>query len=432
MKRIFQEALYKWNKQEHPLPLMLIGARQTGKTWILKAFSEGCFQNQVYLNFSENSEYADFFRPSLHPEDIVSRMELFFNRKIDIGKTIFFFDEIQDCEEAISSLKYFAESETPYKVITAGSLLGVKINRFQSSFPVGKVQINYLFPMDFEEFLWAMDEQMLADEMRKCYISNQSLPNIIHTKAITLYKTYLCIGGMPGIVARFIESGKDLVGFDASIAANILVGYMADMTKYSGGNNAVKINQVFHNIPEQLAKPNTKFMYKLLEDGANKEKFRTAIDWLLQANMLLLCRKVEFPQPPLSAYYSGSHFKLYMADTGLLVSLAKIKFSEIMHEGAMMFRGFIAENYVAQTFCSKGIDLCYWDSGNLAEVDFLLDIQDGIIPVEVKASENVRSKSLQSYIGKFHPKYAIRVSAKNFGFENSIKSVPLYALHCIQ
>ena len=431
MKRYFESRLSEWSKQVKPLPLMLVGARQTGKTYLLKSFCSQNFDRQVYLNFAEMPDYEQFFRPSLNPADIVARMELFFNQKIDVEKTVFFFDEIQDCEEAIASLKYFAESKTPYRILTAGSLLGVKINRLRTSFPVGKVQMEYLYPMDFEEFLWALNEQMLADEIRKCYAADRPLPDIIHKKALTLYRTYLCIGGMPAAVVKFIEQGNDLITFSKQVASDILTGYLADMTKYAGDVNAVKIHQVYRSMPAQLAKENTKFMYKFVEKGGNKEKFQTSIEWLQQANMLLPCTKVELPQSPLTAYRTDNMFKLYLSDIGLLVSLARINFNEIVQEQTMMYRGFLTENYVAQTFATHGHELYYWSSGNLAEIDFLLNLPNGIIPVEVKAAENVRSRSLQVYMEKYRPNYAIRVSARNFGFEQGIKSVPLYAAHCI-
>jgi predicted AAA+ superfamily ATPase len=237
---------------------------------------------------------------------------------------------------------------------------------------------------------------------------------------------------MPGVVAGFIErAGKDLAAFDSGPAAHIITGYLADMVKYAEGSNAVKIHQVFNSMPAQLAKSNTKFAYKLVATGGNREKFQTAIDWLLQANLLLPCPRIELPQSPLSAYKSDSHFKLYLSDTGLLVSLARIQFNEIKQGSTMMYRGFLTENYVAQTLFAKGMGLYFWESGNQAEVDFILNLQGNIIPVEVKASENVRSKSLKSYIERYHPPYAIRVSALNFGFAGNIKSVPLYAVFCI-
>jgi predicted AAA+ superfamily ATPase len=432
MKRHLEEKILMWNGRQKPLPLMLTGARQTGKTYLLKAFCKENFEKTVYLNFAETPEYMQFFKPSLNPERIVSNMELFFNQKIDIQKTIFFFDEIQDCEEAIASLKYFAEAETCYRVVTAGSLLGVKINRIKTSFPVGKVQFEYLYPMDFEEFLWATGENFLADEIRKRFDTNTQLSGIIHNKALQLYLTYLCTGGMPAVISRFIETGNDLVLFDRQITDDIITGYLADMTKYADKVSSVKIHKIYRSIPDQLAKTTTKFMYKLVEEGSNKEKYQSAIDWLLQANMLLPCVKVSLPQSPLSAYRNENMFKLYLSDVGLLVSLSRINFNEIIQEQAIIYRGHITENYVAQTFFTHGLDLYYWESGNMAEVDFVLNLQTGIIPVEVKASNNVRSRSLQVYAEKYKPDYAIRISSRNFGFENGIKSVPLYAVHCIK
>jgi predicted AAA+ superfamily ATPase len=431
MQRIIWDKLSLWNQQEKPLPLMLIGARQTGKTYLLKAFCNHCFENVIYLNFAENSGYKQFFQPSVAAADILSRMELYFNRELDTAKTVFFFDEIQDCEEAIASLKYFAESEICFHIVSAGSLLGVKLNRLKTSFPVGKVQIEYLYPMDFEEFMWATGKKMLSDEIRNCFVENRPLPDIIHRKALDLYKTYLCTGGMPAVVVNFVKKGENLVALDKSIAANIITGYLADMVKYSGGNS-LKINNVYQSMPAQLAKANAKFMYNLVEQGGNKEKFQTAIDWLQQASLVIRCVKVELPQSPLSAYSAENRFKLYLSDTGLLVSLSRINFAEIIQDSAMIYRGFLTENYVAQTFAAKGMELFFWESKSEAEIDFVLNLSGKIIPVEVKASDHVRSKSLLSYMDKYNPPFSIRISARNFGFSGNIKSVPLYAVLCVE
>ena len=431
MKRFFEKQLDTWIKQTKPLPLMLVGARQTGKTFVLREFCDKYFEHQIYLNFAETPDYKSFFATSLNAADIISRMELFFNRKFDLTKTVFFFDEIQDCEQAIASLKFFAESKQHYRIVAAGSLLGVTINRMKTSFPVGKVQMEYLYPMDFEEFLWALDEKMLADEIRRHFINNEPFQTIIHEKALTFYRQYLCVGGMPANILNFIEYQKDIVSFNRQISHDIITGYLADMAKYAGGINTVKIHHVFRSIPTQLAKENAKFMYKLVEDGGNKDKFQTAIDWLLQANMVLQSSKIELPQSPLTAYKSENNFKLYLADTGLLASLSQTKFNDIMQSKDLIYRGFLTENFVAQMFHTHRHNLFFWNSSNRAEVDFVLDTDDGIIPVEVKASDNVRSKSLGVYVEKFKPAYSIRISARNFGFANGIKSVPLYAVHCI-
>lgn len=431
MQRFFENKLTEWLNVPHALPLMLVGARQIGKTYLLEQFCEKNFERTIYLNFSEMPDYKAFFTPSLNADSIVSRMELFFNQKIDIEKTVFFFDEIQDCEQAIASLKYFAESPKPYRVVSAGSLLGVKINRMTASFPVGKVQIEYLYPMDFEEFLWALDEKMLADAIRSHFADNDPLPLIVHNKALELYRTYLCIGGMPASILQFVGNKKDIVSFNRQISTDIVTGYLADMTKYADETNAVKIHKVYRSIPVQLAKEHSKFMYKAVENGGNNEKFGTSIEWLIQANMALRCEKLELPQSPLKAYGSENIFKLYLSDTGLLTSLSKMNFRDILQNNALIYRGFLTENFVAQTFNTHKHNLYYWNSKHLAEIDFVLDLNDGIIPVEVKAAENVRSKSLNVYVEKYKPAYAIRISAKNFGFKNNIKSIPLYATHCV-
>jgi len=432
MKRKIEQRLQEWNRQRKPLPLMLIGARQTGKTFILEDFCRKNFEQTVHLNFFENADLATLFQQSLNAQTVLSNIEFYTGKKIDIEKTVFFFDEIQECEEAITSLKFFAEAEAPFKIVTAGSLLGVKFKRMKMPFPVGKVRIEHLYPMDFEEFLWAVGENMLADAIREHFITNTSFPEIIHKKALQIYRHYLCVGGMPASVNDFAEKQRDLLKTDVFIKDNILTGYLADMTKYAGAVDAVKIHQVFRTIPAQLAKPQTKFMYKIVEKESNAEKYQSAIEWLLEAGMALRCYSVNNIQPPLSAFTVEKFFKLYLSDVGLLTTLAKIKYSEIMQPDNMTFLGFLTENYVAQELTSAKIDLHYWNSGNKAEIDYVVNFTDGIIPIEVKSARNVSSKSLNAYVEKYHPKYSIRISQKNFGFENNIKSVPLYATFCIK
>ncbi|MDR0713317.1 MAG: ATP-binding protein, partial [Bacteroidales bacterium] len=360
MQRFFEGKLIEWLKTPGALPLMLVGARQIGKTYLLQQFCDKNFEETIYLNFAETPGYKEFFTPSLNANEVVSRIELFFNRKIDVEKTVFFFDEIQDCEQAIASLKYFAESPKPYRIVSAGSLLGVKINRMTTSFPVGKVQIERLYPMDFEEFLWALDEKMLAEAIRKHFADNEPLPAIVHGKALELYRTYLCVGGMPAAILQFVECKKDIVNFNRQIMGDIITGYLADMTKYADETNAVKIHKVYRSIPVQLAKENTKFVYKIVENGGNCEKFGLSIEWLIQANMALLCEKLEWPQSPLTAYRSDNNFKLYLSDAGLLASLSKIKFRDILQNNDLIYRGFLTENFVAQTFNTHKHNLYYW------------------------------------------------------------------------
>ena len=431
MKRKIEHVLSSWKGEKKPLPLMLLGARQTGKTYILEYFCKQNFEQSVYLNFFENADYSSFFQDSLNAQNILNHIELYIGKKIDIENTVLFFDEIQECEQAIASLKFFAESPLPFKIVTAGSLLGVKLNRMKWPFPVGKVQIETLYPMDFEEFLWAMDETLLSSTIKEHFLTNQPFPEIIHKKAINLYKNYLCIGGMPASVKDFAEKQKDLILADSSIKENILTGYLADMTKYAGNIDAVKIHQIYRTMPAQLAKPHTKFMYKMVEPGSNAGKYQTAIEWLLESNMLLRCSLVNNMQAPLLAFVVENFFKLYLSDVGLLTTLARIKYSEVVQADNRMFLGFLTENFVAQTFTANKIPLYYWHSGNRAEIDMVANLADGIIPIEVKSGRYVGSKSLGVYVEKFKPPYSIRISAKNFGFENGIKSVPLYAAFCI-
>ena len=432
MKRKIENILQNWGKKKDHLPLMLIGARQTGKTYILQKFVNSAgFENIVEINFYEKAIYKDFFSKSLNPQDIVHEIELYFQKPLSPENTIFFFDEIQDCEQAIASLKFFAESKKQYHIVSAGSLLGVKINRLKTPFPVGKVQIEYLFPMDFEEFLWATNKKMLADEICKCFNTNKPLSNIIHEKALDTYKQYLCIGSMPAIVADYIKNEQNLVRTDTSIISNIITGYLADMTKYSENINSLKIHNVFNSIPTQLAKEKHKFQYKLVEINGKKEKYETAIEWLLQAGALLKVQLITKPQIPMLIDENQNSFKIYMLDVGIFNKLAGIEFSNILQDKKFNYIGAITETYVAQQFTVNKHKLYYWSSGNTAEIDFLLQTEDGIIPCEVKSDTNTTSKSLNVYVAKQTPKYSIRISAKNFGFENNIKSVPLYAVYCL-
>ena len=432
MKRKIENTLQNWSKKEDHLPFMLIGARQTGKTYTLRKFVHSAgFENIVEINFYEKTIYKDFFSKSLNPQDIVHEIELYFQKPLSPENTIFFFDEIQDCEQAIASLKFFAEAKEQYHIVCAGSLLGVKINRLKTPFPVGKVQIEYLFPMDFEEFLWATNKKMLADEIRKCFEANTPFSNIIHQKALDTYRQYLCIGGMPAVVADYINNNQNLVSANTSIISNIITGYLADMTKYCENINSLKINNVFNSIPAQLSKEKHKFQYKLVEVNGKKEKYETAIEWLLQAGILLKVQLIGKPQIPMLIDENQNSFKLYLLDVGIFNKLAGVEISNILQDKKFDYIGAITETFVAQQFTANRHKLYYWSSGNTAEVDYLLQTPDGIIPCEVKSDANVISKSLNVYVAKHKPKYAIRISAKNFGFENNIKSVPLYAAHCL-
>lgn len=430
MKRKFYNNLLSWKNDGMEKPLMVVGARQIGKTYIIEEFCKKEFKDYIYINLFEKTSIKNIFEEENDFEIKVRKLELELNRKIT-ENTIIFFDEIQESEGLISALKAFCESQKKYNIVCAGSLLGVKIKRFKSSFPVGKVKIEYMYPMDFEEFLVALGKQMWVDEIKRCYKSLEEIS--IHEKLLELYRVYLCIGGMPEVVNNYIKMNEEILLLDNSIIEDIKTSYLADMSQYTESNiESIKIEVVYNTIPNILAKENKKFKYSEIEKGANKRKFESAIDWLTASNLVYKCYLVNKIEPPLKAFRQEDYFKLYLSDVGLLTSALEVNFSDVLLDKNFMLKGAITENYVAQVFETNGISLYYWKSRNMAEVDFLLYNDDGIIPVEVKANDNTKSKSLKSYIEKYNPKYSIRLSTKNFGFNNKIKSIPLYAAFLVK
>ena len=434
MERLFEKKLIEWKNSGMNKPLMIVGARQIGKTYILEKFAKENFEQYLYFNLEKNAEVKDIFSKTIDDVKIIEQLELYIGKKIDIEKTIFFFDEVQESENFIVSLKYFNESERPYKIICAGSLLGVKINRFKSSFPVGKIRMEYMYPMNFEEFLIATGNQVLKSKIEECYEKMIPMPEFAHNNAINLYRQYLCVGGMPEAVNNFIENDLDILKFDSHIISDIKDMYIADMQKYvKSGIETVKIEKVYKNIPSQLAKENKNFQYNFIEESGRKRKYESSIDWLVAAKMILINYNVKRIEIPLKVYVDENNFKLYLSDVGILTNMSEIKFPDIILDKNFIYKGAITENYIAQELASKGESLYYWSSNRKAEIDFVLYSQnDGIIPIEVKSGNNVKSVSLNMYINEYTPKYAIRFSTRNFGFENNIKSIPLYATFCVK
>ena len=364
---------------------------------------------------------------------LFKEIELRIEKSIDIDTTILFFDEVQVSESFITSLKYFCESSINYKIICAGSLLGVKLNRFNSSFPVGKVVLEYMHPMSFNEFLMALGQNMLIEEIYNHYQNMTAMPNDLHEKALLLYKHYLIIGGMPAAIRNYLDCDRDIIKFDRNITKTIVEMYISDMNKYTiNKSESVKIEKVYLSIPKELAKENKKFQYKLIEEDGSKRKFETALDWLNASSIILSCYQTEKVEIPLKVYLNWDIFKVYYSDVGMLNSICDVRINDIINDTNFMFKGAIAENYVAQELNTMNIPLIYWRSRGDAEIDFLLTTKDGIIPVEVKASDRIQSKSLNVYMDKYKPKYGIRLSMKNFGYENHIKSIPLYATFCLK
>lgn len=429
MYRKILEELKKW-KEEYKMPLMLIGARQTGKTYILEEFCKSNFDNYVYINLDKEENIWKVFEESIDPDTIIEKIEIIKNVIIKPENTIIFLDEIQVSERAITSLKYFCESEKPYKIVCAGSLLGVKINRFKSSFPVGKVNIKYLYPMDFEEYLMAINEDKLIDEIKKHFETNEKIMDPIHEKALDLYKKYLVLGGMPALINNFVINNYNIAHVNFELQEQIITSYLADMNKYTENSEGIKNSQIYNAVPKELARVNNIFKYSIVDKDARKIRYETSLDWLLASNMILKCDLAEKNESPLKAFTSSDKFKIYLSDVGLLRSLSNLNYGEILLDKNEMYKGVLTENYVACEFYSKFKEL-YFYNFNRYEIDFLIKINGDVIPVEVKSGRRTNSKSLNEYIKKYNPKYSIRISSKNFGFENDIKSVPLYAVFCI-
>ena len=431
MKRKIITSLVEWKNSDARKPLILNGARQVGKTYILEEFGREHFENVMYLNMEIEGAIATFIENELSPRKIIQFIESTKRQEINPKKTLIFFDEIQASERTLTSLKYFCEQTPEYYVVAAGSLLGVAINREKYSFPVGKVNELTLYPLDFEEFLWALGYEKLAEEIKHHYANNKAMPEALHNVALELYQKYFIIGGMPEAIKTFIKTDSFL---KVQIVQNdILNEYVADMAKYADTSTSVKIRACYDSIPAQLAKENAKFQYKVVQRGGTATIFGEAIEWLNLANIVLKCQRLEQGFIPINAYMDLINFKLYMGDIGILTLRSEIPLQTILSpiETDNTFLGVMTENYVAQCFKAKNYRLAYWQSEGKAEVDFVLQIDGEVVPIEVKKGRRNRAKSLGVFMEKYNSAYAIRISKKNFGFENKIKSVPLYAAFCI-
>lgn len=430
MRRKIEMQLLAWKNQgAERKPLIINGARQVGKTYILQKFGQNEFKNMVYVNLETNLAVASFFDDNISPEKLIRYLESISGQPIIPGETLIALDEVQSCERALTALKYFAEETPEFHVAAAGSLLGVAINRNGYSFPVGKVEMLTLLPFDFEEYLWAQGEMKLIEEIRFCYETMQAMPAALHQKAIERYREYLIVGGMPAAIKIFLESGSFLNV--PTVQNELMDNYIADMAKYASTAESVKIRACYQSIPAQLAKENKKFQYKVVQRGGSATLFGASIDWLMQAGVVLKCQRVKTAMHPISVYADLSAFKMYMGDVGLLSMKSGISQQTILTGESNRFMGAVTENYVAQQLVAGGHPLYYWESGNTAELDFLLQKENQIIAVEVKKGEKVRSRSLSVFLKEYPTAHSIRLSLKNFGEENGMKAVPLYAAFCI-
>lgn len=431
MKRKALKQLEDWKKKSDRMPLIVNGARQVGKTYLIKEFGEMYFKNTVYFNLETNLAVNSYFETDIHPLRIIQYLEIASGQRIIPEETLLVLDEIQSCPRALTALKTFCEEAPQYYIVCAGSLLGVAVNRDNYSFPVGKVNEIQLFPMDFEEFLNALNEDLLMSEIRAHFASDLKMPEILHNKALDYYKQYLIVGGMPAVVNEFVHTQSLLTAAD--IQGRIQNEYISDMAKYASATTSVKIRACYNSVPVQLAKENKKFQYKIVQRGGTATIFGESIEWLNFAGVVLKCQKVEHGYMPVAVYADLSDFKLYMSDVGLLTAKSGMAQQTILSsvEEDNGFLGALSENYVAQALIANGHSLFYWKNDNTAELDFVLQIDGEVVPIEVKKGSITKSVSMNMFLKKYKSSYAIRISKKNFGFENNIKSVPFYAVFCL-
>ena len=433
MKRKIYDDLVAWKTSGSLKPLMLLGARQVGKTYIIREFCKNEYQKFVEINLLSNKDVIEIYNKSEDSEIKLIKLKALLNENFDDENTILFIDEIQESDNLIAELKFFNEKHPEIKIICAGSLLGVRLKRSMVSFPVGKVKMLNVYPLDFEEFLDALNEKELKRLIEHSFISDKKMDEILHNKALNLYRYYLCIGGMPEVVTNFINNNHDVNKVDITIIKDIVQSYYNDMSKYINNNpEAIKIERIYNSIPTQLANENKKFIFSKIAVGAKKRDYLTALDWLLASNLVLTANNVKKPEIPLKATADLDVFKLFLSDVGILTSLLEIQFSNILLNKISSYIGAITENFVACNLAAMNKSMYYFQSKDNIEIDFIIDTKDGIIPIEVKAGINTKSLSLNKYLDKYHTKYAIRISAKNFGFVNNIKSVPLYAVYCLK
>ena len=431
MYRKITDFLEQWKESEHRKPLILQGARQVGKTYSILEFGRTHYDNVAYFNFETNSKLNETFEENISPGYLIPILSHIAGQTIVKERTLIVFDEVQLCERALTSLKYFCEEAPDYHIIVAGSLLGVAVNRQKFSFPVGKVDMKTLYPMDIEEFMLALGENDLVNQIKNSFQTDKPLPTALHDYAMMLYRQYLVVGGMPECVLQYAET-KDYI-LVRHTQDTILASYLNDMSKYNNLNEIKKTRLAYDNITVQLSKKNTRFQYKLIKKGGRASEFENAIEWLNLSGIVSQVYRVEQIKKPLENYRDIDAFKIYVSDMGLLCAKKDVIANDILYmvEELNDFKGGMAENYVNVQLSINGYNTYYWESERGAEIDFVIQREGKLIPIEVKSADNTRAKSLKVYMDTFKPEYAIKLSSKNFGFEDNKKIVPLYAAFCI-
>ena len=435
MRRKIYNQLLEWKNNLNKKPLLVLGVRQCGKTYIVNEFCKNEYENYFTINLLERKDIIELYDSNINSEEKYKQLKSLINFDFDKPNTIIFIDEIQESESLISELKFFCEKHNNVNIICAGSLLGVKLKRMSKSFPVGKVWMINMYPMDFEEYLMAFEENLLIDYIKDCFINNKTM-GVIHDKAMNYYKNYLITGGMPESVNNMVEIDKDYIKYNKNIISTIIESYFNDMKKHvKNTTETLKIRSMYDSLPNQLANSSHKFQYSKINKNAKSREYETSLDWLLSSNMVIKVNSVSIPDKPLKGFENNEIFKIFLSDVGVLNNLLNIDIRDILFDNLGLYKGVLAENYVANQLTSNGVPIFYWKSKEEAEIDFLIEtFNDGVIPIEVKASDNTQSKSLKVYGELYNPKYKIRISSKDFGYnpETKIKSIPLYATFLIK
>ena len=421
MRRTAMEKLVAWKSSDERKPMVLKGARQVGKTWLMKEFGKNYYKSFVYFNFDEEDELKSIFETNKNPQRIIELLSMIAGEKIHPLDTLIIFDEVQECPEALNALKYFKEKANEYHVIAAGSLLGTLLAK-PKSYPVGMVNLLDIFPLTFEEFLEATDAPLFAyyEGIHK----EQQIEEIFHNRLLESYNNYLIIGGMPECVSSWLKH-KDPAKI-AQIQRELIEVYENDFSKHNGKVNSGRILMVFRSIVTQLAKSNEKFMYGAVREGARARDFEEAIEWLVSAGMLNRIYNVSKLEHPISAFDKLDQFKLFLFDTGLLKQMAGIDNSAILLKSTYQFKGPLTENYVLQQLRGQFDVMPRYFSSRNGEIDFVLQYGMDIIPVETKGGEDKSAPTFKKYVADNHPQYAVRFSKMGYRKDGNITNIPLY------
>lgn len=426
MQRYALKHLIDWKNKKNHKPLVIQGARQVGKTWLMQEFGKKYYEQVAYINFDVDLKSREIFDVDYDTERLIMDIGLATKTKINAENTLIIFDEIQECPRALTSLKYFREKAPQYDIIVAGSLLGVACHE-GTGFPVGKVSFMNLFPLSFEEFLLAMGEERFVELLNKKDFKTIKLFNNKYEK---LLKQYCYVGGMPEIVQYFVEN-KDFESV-RNLQKEILSAYEEDFTKHIPANTVAKIRLLWKSIPAQLSKENKKFIYGAAKEGARARDFEAALSWLINSGLVYRVNKITKPDLPITAYEDFNSFKLFVLDVGLLGAMTDLQANTIIDGNRIFeeFKGAIAEQYVLQQFKTiKDLPVFYWSNEtSRAEIDFVIQIKSDVVPVEVKAERNLQAKSLKVYMEKFKPNYAIRTSMADYKKTDNLIDLPLYGI----